>query len=150
MSRQVYLLGVGLALVAIALGFTDWALSLQPGVTERNVNRVRDGMSVPEVEALMGKPHLPGVSMLVKGSGRVRLYSSFHCWVGSDGIACLLLRPNGRAWRAVWFHRDSPEGGAPFVTLTAGNPATPGPLGRLRTWLAGLAGDLPHDAGNLK
>ena len=35
MSRRVYLLGVGLALVALALAVTDWALSLQPGVTGR-------------------------------------------------------------------------------------------------------------------
>src|SRR5262245_41196658 len=34
MPRRVYLLGVGLALVALALAFTDWALSLRPGVTE--------------------------------------------------------------------------------------------------------------------
>ena len=34
MPRRVYLLGVGLALVALALAVTDWALSLQPGVTE--------------------------------------------------------------------------------------------------------------------
>ena len=34
MSRRIYLLGVGLALVALALAFTDWALSFQPGVTE--------------------------------------------------------------------------------------------------------------------
>ncbi len=135
MSRRMYVLGVALTLVALALAVTDWALSLQPGVTERNVNRVREGMSVSEVEALMGKPHVPGVSMLVKGSGRVRWYTSLYCWVGSDGIACLLLRPDGRAWRAVWFHRDSPEGGAPFVTLTAGKPASPGPLVRLRAWL---------------
>ena len=32
MPRRVYLLGVGLALVALALAFTDWALSLRPGV----------------------------------------------------------------------------------------------------------------------
>ena len=36
MSRRVYLLGVGLALVALGLALTDWALSLQPGVTEAN------------------------------------------------------------------------------------------------------------------
>src|SRR5215470_17396217 len=56
MSRRVYLLGVGLALVALALAVADWALSLQPGVTEANVRRIRQGMTVPEVEALLGGP----------------------------------------------------------------------------------------------
>ena len=37
MSRWVYRLGLGLALVALALAFTDWALGLRPGVTEANV-----------------------------------------------------------------------------------------------------------------
>ena len=37
MSRRVYLLGLGVALVALALAFTDWALSLRPRVTEANV-----------------------------------------------------------------------------------------------------------------
>ena len=36
MPRRVYLLGVGLALVALALVITDWALTppFEPGVTE--------------------------------------------------------------------------------------------------------------------
>ena len=57
MSRRVYLLGVGLALVALALAFTDWALSLRPGVTEVNVRRVKPGMTLAEVEAVLGPPH---------------------------------------------------------------------------------------------
>jgi hypothetical protein len=54
MSRRVFLWGGGLALVALALAFTDWTLSLQPGVTEANVKRVRAGMSLHEVEAVLG------------------------------------------------------------------------------------------------
>jgi hypothetical protein len=56
MSGRVYLLGDGLALVALALGFTDWALSLQPGVTEANVKRIRTGMTLGQVEAILGPP----------------------------------------------------------------------------------------------
>jgi len=55
MSRRVYLLGVGLALVALGLAFTDWALSLQPG-TEPNLRRIRPGMSLADVESLLGSP----------------------------------------------------------------------------------------------
>src|SRR5947209_1137948 len=32
MSRRVFLMGVGLALIALALAFTDWALSLRPPI----------------------------------------------------------------------------------------------------------------------
>ena len=52
MSRRVYLLGVGITLVALALAFTDWALSVQPGVTEANVRPVRPGMQLAEVEGM--------------------------------------------------------------------------------------------------
>jgi hypothetical protein len=61
MSRRVYLLGEGIALVALALAFTDWALSLQPGVTEANVNRIRPGMTVQEVETMFGAPGVPSM-----------------------------------------------------------------------------------------
>ena len=61
MSRRIYLLGVGLALVALALAFTDWALSFQPGVTEANARRIRPGMTQEAVESLLGgKPYHGG------------------------------------------------------------------------------------------
>src|SRR4051794_40501829 len=55
MSRGVYQLGVGMALVALAFVVTDWALSLRPGVTEANVKRVRPGMRLEEVRRLLGE-----------------------------------------------------------------------------------------------
>jgi hypothetical protein len=54
MSRRVYLLGVGLALVALAFVLTD-ALLWQAGVTEANVNRIRPGMSLEQAEGILGK-----------------------------------------------------------------------------------------------
>jgi hypothetical protein len=56
MSRKVYSLGAGLALVALGLAFTGWVLSLQPGVTEANVRRIRPGMTQQPVENLLGGP----------------------------------------------------------------------------------------------
>ena len=55
MSRLVYLLGVGIALVAGAFLLTD-ALLWRPGATEANARRIREGMTLGEVEAIMGRP----------------------------------------------------------------------------------------------
>ena len=51
MSRQVYLLGVGMLLVAGALLLTDWAVRPPPapGVTEANVRRIREGMTLEQL-----------------------------------------------------------------------------------------------------
>jgi hypothetical protein len=56
MPRRVYLLGVGLVLVALALAFTDWALSLRPGATEANLKRIQPGMTLEQAEAFLGGP----------------------------------------------------------------------------------------------
>src|SRR5437870_10676097 len=56
MSRRVYLLGVGLALVALAFILTD-ALLWQPGVIDANVRRIRQGMKLEDVEAILGPHH---------------------------------------------------------------------------------------------
>jgi hypothetical protein len=54
MGRRVYLLGVGLALVALALALTDWAVGPRPGVTEANLRRLKPGMTLAEVQAVFG------------------------------------------------------------------------------------------------
>jgi hypothetical protein len=56
MSRQVFLLGVGLCLIALALALTEHVLDLQPGVTEANVRRIRKGMTEEDVRGLLGGP----------------------------------------------------------------------------------------------
>src|SRR5262245_55566628 len=55
MPRLVYWAGWALLLVAGAFLLTD-ALTWTPGVTERNARRVRPGMTLPEVEALLRGP----------------------------------------------------------------------------------------------
>jgi hypothetical protein len=54
MSRRVFLLGLGIVLVAVAFVLTD-ALLWQAGVTEANVNRIRPGMSLEQAESILGK-----------------------------------------------------------------------------------------------
>src|SRR6516165_6981759 len=55
MPRRALLLLAGLALVVGALLLTD-RLLWEPGLNEENVNRLRPGMTLAEVEALLGGP----------------------------------------------------------------------------------------------
>src|SRR5437868_2415316 len=56
MPRWVFLLGVGLLLVAGAFVVTDAALAPTPGVTGENCDRIRKGMTLANVEAILGGP----------------------------------------------------------------------------------------------
>src|SRR5262245_51186366 len=55
MPRLTYLTGLALVLLAGAFLLTD-TLTWQPGVTARNVRRIKAGMTLPEVEAVLGGP----------------------------------------------------------------------------------------------
>ena len=122
MSRRVYLLGVGITLAALALAFTDWALSLQPGVTEANVRRIRVVMTPAEVEALLGGPP---VAVGIKSWPDVgRTMDQWPCqgawvWKGATGAAWVWMDGASRVQHAEWVPND----------------AYPGPLSRLRAWL---------------
>src|SRR4051794_40059365 len=54
--RRLAWVGVALCLVALALGVTVRLLEPPPGVTEANVRRIRLGMTLAEVEAVLGQP----------------------------------------------------------------------------------------------
>jgi hypothetical protein len=104
MSRRVYLLGVGLALVALALAFTDWALSLLPGVTEANVKRVRPGMRRAEVEALLGGLGVP-LTILLSGMPAPRPLPGVHTWSGEAGWVRVYENANRRVESIQWIRR---------------------------------------------
>ena len=106
MSRWVYLLGVGLALVALALTFTDWALSLKPGVTEANARRVRPGMALAEVKRLFGRAADDD-------------FGGLMIWYGSGGRADVRFNADRQV---DWFYFFRTSGSA-------------GPLARPRAWL---------------
>jgi hypothetical protein len=124
MSRRVYLLGVGLALVALALAFTDWALGLRPGVTEANVKRIQTGMTLAEVEFLLGSwpTEESVVARELAVSWVVNCYSTRLSWFAPRGEARVYFRAGGRVEAAEWVLR--PDG------------ASKGDLPhRLRAWL---------------
>jgi hypothetical protein len=100
MSRRVYLLGVGLALVALAFATTDWALSLQPGVTEANLRCIRPGMTLAEVEALFGCRWRAG--FIDNGTPGELGFE----WEGARGVADVSFDLKQRARKATWYHHS--------------------------------------------
>jgi hypothetical protein len=119
MSRRVYLLGIGLALVALALAFTDWALSLRPGVTEANVKGIKPGITMREVEVILGGAGQKRVTITEGG----RDVSAFQ-WTGPGTVAYVLFDEPGPGRRTQGVR-----------TATFHSVAEPGPLARLRAWL---------------
>jgi hypothetical protein len=117
MSRRVYLLGVGLALVTLAFLLTE-ELLWQPGVTEANVKRIRLGMAPEEVTAIFGKESDRAIEL---GDG-VWVWQK---WYGEAGAADVTFTDDGRARSARWIPgrwRGSP-------------PHSPQLVSRLRAWL---------------
>jgi hypothetical protein len=112
MSRRVYLLGVGVVLVAWAFLLTD-ALLWRPGVTEANVRRIRPGMKRTEVEAFLGRQN--GGTIIMGGLPRIEV------WEGEYGVA------------NVQFDRHGGTQAAQFLTAPPARESNP--LARLRTWL---------------
>jgi hypothetical protein len=111
MSRRVYLLGVGLALVALGLAVTDLAMGPRPGVTEANFRRVRPGMTVRQVKALLGEDGR-AVDGYKNGSAVWR-------WRGPVGEVLILFAADGRARTQAGFY--------PYQSDA--------PIARLRAWL---------------
>jgi hypothetical protein len=128
MSRRVYLLGVGLALVALALAVTDWALSLQPGVTEANLKRIRPGMTLAEVETLLGS----------RPVGEEDLYEVVrrdihHCCLPAGWYARHAWRRHWRGPAGVAVIDFGLDGTLTEVTFAPASSASC--LDRLRAWL---------------
>src|SRR5262245_59450386 len=96
MNGRVYQLGVGLALVAVAFVITD-ALLWRPGVTAANVKRIREGMTLTEVQALFGDE--PELGLGPDGARSWR-------WWGEQGAAWVHFDENERVQSAE-FHRDA-------------------------------------------
>jgi hypothetical protein len=113
MSRRVYLLGVGLALLALVFLLTD-ALLWGPPVTEADARRIRPGMTLREVEAILGRP----ADVAARGT-EVGMMARFWHHVPT-GVVIVRFGPDRRVIR----------GGCLYVATPR-----PTPLARLRAWL---------------
>jgi hypothetical protein len=120
LQRWVFLLGVGIMLVAGAFLLTDQLLC-QPGVTEANVRRIRQGMAVREVEVLLGGPGQDigpwgfvfrraggGVEVLLSRPGPDIGWPHVLVWVQPRGHPVVHFC-EGRVERAAWI----PDGEIP-------------------------------------
>ncbi len=100
MSRGVFLLGIAIAVVAVAFAVTDWLIAALPGVTEANVRRIRAGMTQAEVERLLGRRRDFTHPTLVPSDLEL-------CWESRHGTA------------VVRFSRDGLVKGARFIPQPA-------------------------------
>jgi hypothetical protein len=105
------------ALIALALLLTD-ALLWRPGLTEDNVRRLRPGMTLAEVEALLGGPASWEMDLLDGQGGAELGYRWLRHWSAEGAAVDVQFRADGRVTAA---------GG--------GKRGPPGPLVRLRSWL---------------
>jgi hypothetical protein len=123
MRRRVYLLGVGLALVALGLAVTDAVMGPSPKVTEANARRIRSGMTMREVEAILGS----GGVCLCDGTGAFYMPHPY-LWTG-PGIRVIVTLASGASEEDGLVQRVVTNGVAFHRT------ASPGPLARLRARL---------------
>ena len=117
MRKRVYFWLGGVALVVGALLLTD-RLLWQPGLTEDNVRSIRPGMTLAEVEALLGGPAAVTLDMHPVAPDEERGYRWLRRWK-AEGAAV-----------DVQFFAD----GCVMSAAGRGQPR-PGILARVRSWL---------------
>ena len=117
MPRLVYLTGVAIALIATAFLITDAAM-WRPGPTEANVRRIRAGMTLKQVRAILGRP---GKGQFFGSGPQALLW-----WEGPAGVAFVSIRTRGRA---------EPAEGAGVIPAAFFPSNEPGIFDRARSWL---------------
>lgn len=125
MPRFVYLLAIGIALIALAFAVTDWLLGPRQGVTEANCRRIRAGMTMAEVEAILG-----GSGQWFESEAHGPKHWDYYQWAGTDGQAFVFFFVRGpiRGER-------SDDAGKVCGVLFARSPC-PSPLSRLRVLIS--------------
>src|SRR5262245_21451380 len=114
MRRRALLWLAGLALVVGALFLTD-RLLWQPGLTEANVRHIRPGMTLAEVEALLGGPATRTFDMRQEAPGEKLGFRWLRKWVDEGARLEVQFFEDGRVMAAGGYGRPQP-----------------GPLARLR------------------
>jgi hypothetical protein len=136
MSRWVYLLGVGMALVALAFLVTEQLTTPPPGVTVANCERIRVGMTFEQVKALFGEPPYwdcdlasdPWLTRWGKPDIRRGQWRWDRTWRNGRLMVFVMFNTEDRVSVAHWF----PEDGR---SIGSTNHPKPSPFQRLRSWL---------------
>jgi hypothetical protein len=124
MSRQTFLLGVGIAVVALAFAVTDRMIGPSPGVTEANARRIQPGMTLREVEAILG------ARGFWLGDGTGFHHPERYQWIG-PGARVIVKLARSASEEDGWEQKVVRNG------VIFERTASPNPLARLRSWLGG-------------
>lgn len=84
------------ACVGVALAVTAM-LPPTPGVTKANLDRIEIGMTVDEVNAILGPP---------EWHGETNNPNLCICWVGNDGRGSVYFDTSGRISSKTWDERE--------------------------------------------
>jgi hypothetical protein len=125
MSRRTFLLGIGIAVVALAFAVTDWVVGPAPGVTEANARRIKPGMTLREVEAILGARGL----CVWDGTSSTIFRPHPYLWAGPDARVIVEFTNGGTAEEA-WREQRVVRNGVTFQRSAPSNL-----LARLRSWL---------------
>jgi hypothetical protein len=104
MRKRACLWLAGLALVVAALLLTD-RLLWQPGLTEDNVRRLRPGMTLAEVEELLGGPATWEMDLRQEAPGEKRGFRWLRKWVGECARLEVQFFEDGRVMAAAGYGR---------------------------------------------
>jgi hypothetical protein len=122
MKRQVVAVGIGACLIALAWGLTNSLLGPTAAVTEANFKRVQEGMTIEEVEALLGPPQMTGAS----SNAMATLPPNF--WFTEDFVYTVSYDLEGQV---LYTRRYS----AKRFPLRPSLPQQKTPIERVRSWL---------------
>jgi hypothetical protein len=123
--RRLAWVGVALCAVALAWGVTERVFTPEPTVTEANVGRLREGMTLRDVEAILGTIHQMGIS----GHG-----ARERVWVRRTGCAWVTFDDRTGGMIGAQF-LDASAPAMARVLEVYGRPSEPSLLDRLRSLL---------------